>query len=63
MPLVQEANGRRFLQAVDDIKDHQPVRTFDLSYLIYRQLNYPLEKWADSVKHNRDGYARLVIGY
>jgi hexosaminidase len=60
MPLVLEANGRHFLQAVDDIKDHQPVRTYDLSYLFYRQLNYPLGKWTDSVKHNRDVYAHLV---
>ncbi|MFI5156735.1 MAG: glycoside hydrolase family 20 zincin-like fold domain-containing protein, partial [Chitinophagales bacterium] len=56
-PLVKEANGRRFLQAVDDIKDHEPVRTIDLSYLIYRQLNYPLGKWADQVVQNRNRYA------
>ena len=57
-PLVKEANGRRFLQAVDDIKDHQPVRTIDLSYLIYRQLNYPLGEWTDAVTKNRNKYAQ-----
>ncbi len=38
-----EANGRRFLHEVDDIKDHLPDRTVDLSYLIYRELSLDLE--------------------
>lgn len=57
-PLVEEANGRKFLHQVDDIKDHQPVRTTDLSYLIYRELHYPLERWWDDVKKIRNDYAQ-----
>jgi hexosaminidase len=57
-PLVEEANGRKFLHQVDDIKDHQPVRTTDLSYLIYRELHYPLDQWWDAVKKVRNEYAQ-----
>jgi hexosaminidase len=57
-PLVEEANGRKFLHQVDDIKDHQPVRTTDLSYLIYRELHYPLDQWWDDVQKVRNDYAR-----
>lgn len=58
-PLVEQANGRRFLHQVDDIKDHQPVRTIDLSYLIYRELHYPLDQWWKDVKKVRNNYAQL----
>jgi hexosaminidase len=37
-PRVAEANGRRFVHEVDDIKDHLPDRTVDMSYLVYREL-------------------------
>ncbi|SKB70484.1 beta-N-acetylhexosaminidase [Dyadobacter psychrophilus] len=57
-PLVMEANGRKFLHQVDDIKDHQPVRTTDLSYLIYRELHYPLDQWWNDVKKVRNDYAQ-----
>jgi hypothetical protein len=57
-PRVAEANGRKFVDQVDDVKDHQPVRTVDMSYLIYRQLNYPLGKWADDVKKARNQFAK-----
>ncbi len=57
-PLVAEANGRKFLQQVDDIKDHQPVRTLDLSYLIYRELHYPLNQWWNDVQQVRNDYAQ-----
>jgi hexosaminidase len=57
LPLVIEANGRHFLFELDDIKDHRPGRTVDLSYLIYRQLNYPLGNWFDQVLKNRNKYA------
>ncbi|QRR04143.1 beta-N-acetylhexosaminidase [Dyadobacter sandarakinus] len=57
-PLVEEANGRKFLFEVDDIKDHQPVRTIDLSYLIYRELHYPLEEWWSNVQKVRNEYAQ-----
>lgn len=57
-PLVEEANGRKFLHQVDDIKDHQPVRTIDLSYLIYRELHYPLDQWWTDVVKVRNDYAQ-----
>ncbi len=57
-PRVAEANGRKFLDQVDDVKDHQPVRTVDMSYLIYRQLNYPLGKWAEDVSNSRNQFAK-----
>src|SRR5213594_3173319 len=43
---VGEANGRRYLNQVDDVKDHRPVRTVDMSYLVHRELLYPLGDWA-----------------
>jgi len=57
-PLVEKANGRTFLHQVDDIKDHQPVRTIDLTYLIYRELHYPLDQWWDDVMKVRNEYAK-----
>lgn len=56
-PRVEEANGRRYLNVVDDVKDHRPVRTVDMAYLIYRDLNYPLEKWAEEAQHARNNFA------
>lgn len=56
-PRVEEANGRRYLNTVDDVKDHQPGRTADMSYLVYRQLNYSLDKWAENVLNNRNVFA------
>lgn len=37
-PRVAEANGRRFLHDLDDIKDHRPDRTIDMTYLVDREL-------------------------
>jgi hypothetical protein len=56
-PLVPVANDRRFLHELDDIKDHEPGRTIDLSYLIYRQIHYPLDKWTTAVTSSRNAYA------
>jgi hypothetical protein len=56
-PRVSEANGRKYLDQVDDIKDHLPGRTVDMSYLIYRELHYPLGKWAEEVQHVRNQFA------
>ena len=55
---VPEANGRTFLDKVDDVKDHQPVRTVDMSYLVYRELLYPLGAWASQVTAIRNQYAQ-----
>jgi len=57
-PRVAEANGRRYLDKVDDVKDHYPVRTVGMSYLIYRELLFPLGEWAAQVETVRNSYAQ-----
>ncbi len=57
-PVVTEANGRKFLFQADDVKDHLPGRTTDLSYLIYREIHYPLGKWEKDVLTVRNLYAK-----
>jgi len=57
-PRVPEANGRRYWDAVDSVKDHRPVRTVDMSYLVYRELIYPLGDWAKRVNEARNQYAQ-----
>jgi len=56
-PRVLEANGRKYLDKVDDVKDHLPVRTADMTYFIYRQLLYPLGNWEQQVESVRNYYA------
>ncbi|HTE25086.1 glycoside hydrolase family 20 zincin-like fold domain-containing protein, partial [Flavitalea sp.] len=58
LPRVAEANGRKYVDQVDDVKDHPPVRTVDMTYLIYRQLHYPLVKWAQDLLAARNGFAK-----
>jgi hypothetical protein len=58
-PRVAEANGRRYLNQVDDVKDHRPVRTVDMSYLVYRELLYALRDWAAQTLAARNEYARM----
>ncbi|MDQ6701486.1 MAG: beta-N-acetylhexosaminidase [Acidobacteriota bacterium] len=48
-PRVAEANGRRFLHEVDDVKDHLPDRTADMSYLVYRELLLPFGEWVEEI--------------
>ena len=57
-PRVAEANGRKHLNEVDDMKDHLPMRTVDMSYLVYRELILPLGKWYQEVQDVRNQYAR-----
>ena len=57
-PIVNEANGRKYLLLVDDVKDHLPSRTADMSYLIYREIHYPLGEWAKKVIQVRNLYAK-----
>ena len=57
LPRVAEANGRKYLDAVDDVKDHLPMRTVDMSYLVYRELILPLGKWYQQVQSVRNQYA------
>jgi hypothetical protein len=58
-PRVSDANGRHYLDKVDDVKDHLPVRTVDLSYLVYRELLYPLNDWAEQTIAARNEYAEV----
>ncbi len=57
-PRVGEANGRRYLNVVDDVKDHLPVRTVDMSYLVYREMILPLGQWFQQVETARNRYAQ-----
>jgi hypothetical protein len=57
MPRVKQANGRTFLQAADDVKDHLPARTVDMSYLVYRELLLPLDSWYEQTQTARNTYA------
>jgi hypothetical protein len=57
-PRVVRANGREYLNKVDDVKDHQPARTVDMTYLVYRELLYPLGNWASRVAAVRNKYAQ-----
>jgi hypothetical protein len=56
-PRVAEANGRHFLHQLDDVKDHVPDRTVDMSFLVYRELLLPLGEWYDQVQSARNHYA------
>lgn len=56
-PRVSQANGRRYLNAIDDVKDHLPGRTVDMSYLVYRELILPFGHWFDQVEAERNRYA------
>jgi hypothetical protein len=56
-PRVLEANGRRFLHRLDDVKDHVPDWTVDMKYLIYRQLLLPFGEWVSKIQAARNEYA------
>src|SRR6185369_14180852 len=57
LPRVAEANGRRFLHDLDDVKDHLPDRTVDMSYLVWRQLLLPMGDWVQKIDSARNAYA------
>ncbi len=57
-PRVPEANGRRFLHEMDDVKDHLPDRTVDMSYLVYDEFLLPIEDWYERTQAVRNSYAR-----
>ena len=42
---------------MDNVKDHRPVRTVDMSYLVYREILYPLGDWAARTLDARNEYA------
>jgi hypothetical protein len=56
-PRVSEANGLRFLHEVDDVKDHLPDRTVDMTYLVYRELLLPFGDWVNQILAARNRYA------
>ena len=57
-PRVSQANGRKFLHDLDDVKDHLPDRTTDMSYLVYREMLLPFGDWADQIRIARNQYAQ-----
>lgn len=56
-PRVEEANGRRFLHELNDVKDHLPDRTTDMSYLVYREKLLPFGEWVNSIAAARNQFA------
>ena len=57
LPRVSEANGRKFLHELDDVKDHLPDRTVDMSYLVYRELLLPFGSWVNAIFAARNQFA------
>jgi hypothetical protein len=57
LPRVAEANGRKFLHELDDVKDHLPDRTVDMSYLVYREKLLPFGTWVNSIAAARNQFA------
>jgi len=53
-PRVVEANGRRFLHELDDVKDHTGDRTVDLTYMIQRELQLPFGEWMENIRAARN---------
>jgi hexosaminidase len=43
---------------VDDVKDHLPDRTVDMTYLIHRELLLPFGEWVEQVRSVRNQYAK-----
>jgi hexosaminidase len=56
-PRVEEANGRHFLHELDDVKDHLPDRTVDMTYLVYRQKLLPFGDWVNAIAASRNQFA------
>jgi len=56
-PRIDEANGRRFLHELNDVKDHLPDRTADMSYLVYREKLLPFGEWVNAIAAARNRFA------
>ncbi|MBV6430472.1 MAG: hypothetical protein IANPNBLG_00585 [Bryobacteraceae bacterium] len=56
-PRAGEANGRRFLHELDDVKDHAPDRTTDMTYMVYRELLLPFGEWTEQIRMARNSFA------
>jgi hexosaminidase len=57
-PRIAEANGRKFLHELDDVKDHLPDRTTDMTYLILREMQLPFGEWVNQIQAARNQYAQ-----
>lgn len=58
LPRVDKANGRTFLHELDDVKDHLPDRTSDLSYVTYRENILPFGDWVAKILKARNSFAQ-----
>ena len=56
-PRVEDANGRHFLHELDDVKDHLPDRTVDMTYLVYREKILPFGQWVNAIADARNQFA------
>jgi hexosaminidase len=56
-PRVPEANGRRFVHELDDVKDHLADRTTDMNYLVYREMTLHFGDWVKQLQAVRNEYA------
>jgi hexosaminidase len=56
-PRTVEANGRKFFHELDDVKDHVPDRTVDMSYLVERELRMPFGEWVAAIRAARNQFA------
>ena len=56
-PRIGEANGRTFLHELDDVKDHLPDRTVDMTYLVYREKILPFGDWVNAIADARNQFA------
>ena len=56
-PRVEDANGRHFLHELDDVKDHLPDRTADMTYLVYREKLLPFGEWVNAIAAARNQFA------
>jgi hypothetical protein len=45
------------LHELDDVKDHLPDRTVDMSYLVYRETLFPFGTWVNSIAAARNQFA------
>jgi hexosaminidase len=54
---VESANGRNFLHELDDVKDHLPDRTADMTYLVYREKLLPFGEWVNAIAAARNQFA------
>jgi hypothetical protein len=58
-PRVESANGRHFLHELDDVKDHLPDRTVDMTYLVFREKILPFGQWVNAIATARNQFAAV----